>query len=706
MKIKTSGFLVGIGSALIAGCATLDFDPPVRAHTHEEVGSIHFSVLSVGDWNSYREALQPKFGLKSSDSIALSMTATRTLEDSLLDAVRLGVALQGERDTTSTTRTDTSNVDNTGVNPTTDTTAITRTETQGPLTDSAPAAPTANAPPTGLRATLGTLGTPPNTEPVLRYQNANAIFQAVHLLDRYIADASQRTGWRAHVVTLQVSVLPSARRRPYDAYANITFRPSRVSDVGGVKIPVAEPIIPFSNNDLEFDALFAEQTPPAKGAFANAKGVVVVPLIATDQLETSIHSRQTDQIQQLALSLALLQGNLGLGADFQRFSEKLRRALGRDVNSLLTVARLTDDTVRIRMGAMQAIDTDYALVPRTHMVSLLLLTPPPKAGASEEQAISALMMSEFRDVETGEALPPRSRKNIDKAARRILKEFDPEEGKSVTDAVLVKLVANVNDQPDDYLKLLEGYKGLKPFSEHIRLALATLYVGSQYGTTQFAIPGAPVVRTTIAPSNVPYALYDDGKKAVLTFDGGDETLVASKLAGIALAVGTRVHMLPSSVTVDPVLRRASLTFTTTKKLKLATNEVLTYGGQPVHIVDIEEEKKPPAGVAIASGAQMVWADAQRAGTLLVRVDFPDKEPTKQVVLTISGADVASSDCAAPCVSSGGTFTVTGDAAVKFVLANLGTSITVSGKGEEKADPVSFTLPVVALPPPPRADDRS
>jgi hypothetical protein len=707
MKITATGLLVGVTTALIAGCATLSFDPPVRAHKHEDVGSIHFSVLSVGDWNSYREALQPKFGLKSADSLALSMMATRTIEDSLLDAVRLGVAVQGELDTTSTTRTNTRNADNIDDTQTTDTTSTTRTETTGPLTDSAPAAPTANGLPSGLRATLGTLGTPPNTEPVLRYQNANAIYQAVHLLDRYIADASKREGWQAHVVTLQVSVLPSARRRPYDAYANITFRPAQWGkDDNNHPIPASDAIIPFSDNTLDLGTDLVKQAVPVGGAFANVQGVVVIPLIATDQMETSIHSRQTDQIQQLALSLALLQGNLGLGADFQRFSEKLRRALGRDVNSLLTVARLTDDTVRIRMGAMQAIDTDYALVPRTHMVSLLLLTPPPVGGGTGEQAISALMMSEFRDVETGEALPPRTRRDIHREARDMLKEFDSKEAKKISEAQLALLFANINSQRAQFEKLFGNVPGLRTFSEHIRLALASMYVGSQYGTTVFAIPGPPNVRTAIAAPSQPYALYDDGKKAVLAFDAGAETLVASKLAGIGLSVGNRVHMLPSAVSIDPALRRASVTFVSTKKLNLVANEPLTYGGQPVHVVNVEEEKKPPAGVAIASGAQMVWADAKRAGTLLVRVDFPDKEATKQVVLTITGADVSASECAAPCTAAGGTFTVTADAAVKFTLANLGTAVTVSGKGEEKADPVTITLPVVSLPLPPGAPDET
>ena len=73
--------------------------------------------------------------------------------------------------------------------------------------------------------------------------------------------------------------------------------------------------------------------------------------------------------------------------------------LARDLNGLLTVARLSENTLRVRLGAMQAATADYAMVPRNHNVTLLLMVP---EGAGS--TVQVVARTELVDTETGEEL--------------------------------------------------------------------------------------------------------------------------------------------------------------------------------------------------------------------------------------------------------------------------------------------------------------
>ena len=149
---------------LLASCSNIGLrEPPNRARTQEEAGSVHFAVLSVGNWEDYKAALQPQFSLTAEKARELAIAPTRSIEDGFLDATRFAATISPEvRVSTSsqTTSTDTSGKA---------TTTGTSTSQQKPAGDSPPAPPSDNALPSDLRATAPALASDMGSDPTTVY---------------------------------------------------------------------------------------------------------------------------------------------------------------------------------------------------------------------------------------------------------------------------------------------------------------------------------------------------------------------------------------------------------------------------------------------------------------------------------------------------------------------------------------------------------
>ena len=147
----------------------------------------------------------------------------------------------------------------------------------------------------------------------------------------------------------------------------------------------------------------------------------VLPMVATDNLERQQVARSTDSVRRLALALVATAGNVGASGGFARTRQELERTEGRDANSLLTISKLSEDTVRVRLGAVQSPRYGYVTVPRTHNVSLVVVYRPcPKSVPADAtvqasdrpgrddgdraKTITAVTRTTFRDAMTGRAL--------------------------------------------------------------------------------------------------------------------------------------------------------------------------------------------------------------------------------------------------------------------------------------------------------------
>lgn len=149
-------------------------------------------------------------------------------------------------------------------------------------------------------------------------------------------------GYHAHLVTLQVALQPKARNLPYDVYLNITMYPG----------------ITWKE---------AVSGPWARTARGGAPPVMVYPLTISESVE-------------------------GVGVD-----------------ALATVGRVSDNSVRIRFGAheygMVKDKMRYGILPRTHNVSLVVIT---RAAATESERIDSLLVvseTEIVPVAGGKPLP-------------------------------------------------------------------------------------------------------------------------------------------------------------------------------------------------------------------------------------------------------------------------------------------------------------
>ena len=223
----------------------------------------------------------------------------------------------------------------------------------------------------------------------------------------------------------------------------------------------------------------------------------IVPLMVTDNMEATLHSRTVQNIRQLAGVAFFLNGRFGGSTDVNRFVQDIETVLGYDLNSLLTVARVTDNTLLVRLGAMQQGGANYAMTPRNHNVTVLLMVPEGVSPTLQVVAKTTLI-----DAETGVALPDRSRDEIAAAFRAIGRNYDLDDQDSSFFNTLLSF-AQANDQRG-FAKTLAarlpaGHQALH-YTHNLWLDLVTLMIGSRYSATEFDLPVAAVVPDVEPPA--------------------------------------------------------------------------------------------------------------------------------------------------------------------------------------------------------------
>jgi hypothetical protein len=281
-----------------------------------DAGSTHVAVLAVAPWADYVSKLQPDFSLTSLEALAMAVPVTSTREEQMLSAITAGLKLaMPANDSGSAATTTNATTTNTNV-----------TATQPPPS---PIAGTSATP-----ATSGKLDTHLPIDPLMQRLAALALFQEAKLLSMRIADTAVPENYTAYVVSLQITLMPNARREPYDAYTTITFL----------------------------------------GAHSATGQIRVVPLLVTDSIEATRQSDVSQRILDLSLAASAMAGNTPVSASVRKQLNRLVNVQSTDFNSLMTVARLSENSIRVRLGAVRGNDR-YFVVPRTHNITLVIMVP-------------------------------------------------------------------------------------------------------------------------------------------------------------------------------------------------------------------------------------------------------------------------------------------------------------------------------------------
>ncbi len=454
---------VALALALLAAC-----QQPIREKVvpheferQEEAGSGHVSVLSVAPWQDYLEAMKPGFTLTPADALQEVAPDTAVLEDKLLDMLRvvMSVATPGGGTTITKTESSKSQTDATGKVTSTSESAREAKEEEKPGQAEAvdPKLPgTHNAPALPGLGEHGKGALKPAA--LTHYSLATALLQEVQLLNRYVEHAVTRKGYVPYVVRLRVSLMPKVRTAPYDAYSTLSFLPADESGATDAATGCAS-----AGRDL-----------PA-----------IVPLVVSDDLEAALASDSSETVRQLALALSAMIQGFSINGSVERYTDELVHTVTRNYNSLYTVARLTENTVRVRMGARLHSTRAYFMVPQTHSVTLLLLAPP--SWPSQKQ-VAVTSLTEFVNVDTGVALPGRTLEETGRKYAELLASFGLDKTIHDRSARALANEAGRNDYDGFRRCLAQHGETDERTAQRLWAGFATVTVGGRWASTSFNLP--------------------------------------------------------------------------------------------------------------------------------------------------------------------------------------------------------------------------
>lgn len=528
--------------ALTAACSATDplFDGR-RAHDHHDAGSVHLSVLAVAPWSDYAAAMQPDFQLSADGALAKVAADNRWALQERTGAVQAGeqsVALDRASG---------------GARP------LEVPSFRPPLLPGDPASTAVGPYPPPVPPAAGGQELATGPDAMLKYTAATALYQEVQLLNRYIRDAAIPNGYRQYMVRLQVSLMPSRRHAPYDAYTTISFfvPGDRVSGAAEDVEPAADSSFAASNTDRIFEEPFGN-------------GPKVLPLLVTDNLEASVEARSLDRIRSLVYSMVEFPGSSVVEQMLTGLVHNALReqVLGRDLNSLLTVARLSENTLRIRIGAVQEATSNYAMVPRNHNITLLLMVP-----EGSPPLMEVVSRTELVDAETGEVLDSSDERRATSEFRRLLAEGRVD---GLDEDALERLLgfAERNDQRGFSRYLRECAPAALDVGERERdlwIRLVSLLAGSQRNSHLFELPGqgedVAVSRDVFLRQTL--VVEDDGQQARVIlrearFPGFERMLATLSVPDAAPSV-----LLPArAIQLDPSRRELRLSFSSPQRLGL------------------------------------------------------------------------------------------------------------------------------------------
>lgn len=409
MRRSTFLNLAAVAGALaIVGCGSDNirrfnarFSP-----TQADTGTVTMAVVSVERWQDVVGELKPQFQLTGDGALNKVLPITSALQEKILSSFGANVAAQLPTETLTRTESITK-PDNAPRTTETETTERKTVEGTVPMLGALPGTPPANVANLPGYAELEKLASGFKNNPLIEYQAALALFQEVKLLNRYVEQAAGRHGFTPYLVRLQIGVTPYAHRQPYDVYTRIGFfstvDPETLCRALGIADPQRRPEDEARCKDL------AGRSPE------------IIPLVVTDDLELTRHSRTADVVRQLQAALAGTVQGVGLAGQLSSLNEQLQSIIGSSLNSLSSVTRLSDNTMQARLGAANdpsingctwlerrtfCRGVDRSMINRNYFVTMLMLIPEPLVAVSQPGTIRLIAHTDMRQITDGAKFPP------------------------------------------------------------------------------------------------------------------------------------------------------------------------------------------------------------------------------------------------------------------------------------------------------------
>ena len=656
----------------------------------DELGTAHVAVLSVGNWEDYRDAVTPKFELNSQQALASAGSTTRAIEEKLVDLLELAFRV-------ATPSTGTTSASTTTTNPTGTETISTSTtsETPGDVSALAKAVPSSPPSASSLPPSDSILKSSLSVDAMSQHWLGTALYQEVQLLDRYIKDAAARRNYEPYVVRLQLSMMPRRRNLTYDAYANLSFFSGL--EVAGLKSPkptnltkgknpkseieISEAATTFidatedykSNvrvlnslksassspemlEDLRLNATeLSEKEKQANEALddamtaaaavrivlAQARALaelpdspVVIPLLVTDNLEATAHSKAIDQIRQFGLALTAMISGFGGNAEVSRRVEDLNTTSGRDYNSLLTVGRATDNTIRVRLGAAQGVENTFEALPRTHSITLLLLVPQGVA-TSDDRTLRLQATTEFVN-DHGKPFKRRPTASRDRVLDKLARKYEhlgflPIKRTQQILQTLSDCVARSQQRcfVDELQKCVNADQWASFPRDLFYTDLASTIIANEHSSTIFEVP--PAAKLSFFPTQTPI-MKDDGKSAAAVVLTGATRLDADRLTATAHIRGAQPMDIPASgVAVDKGRRNATFTFPSLAALKLDMTPSAPAGYRFDSLTVEAYDRTPSNAPNVQPASPPIWRATYPSG-YYVKIEPPKPDRTYDISL--------------------------------------------------------------------------
>lgn len=648
MMLRGSGKLSALSLGAALACTSCQHDALFRSAnpgTSEDAAYVYVAAYPAVPWFDIADKVQPKNNLTIEQARTLAAVTTQTQISQYISsfAAGLGIGLATKLDFSKIVRNDDGTTTSTG--------ELTRTAGTVPASSGVASTNIASGV-AGLDKVPNALGIDGNT----LLTAGTALYQQAQILDHQITKAVYPNGYDAHLLTLQVSIQPTQRDVAADAYVNVTFLPGKFQRA-------------------------VDTSEPVRKSVEGLAPVMVYPLIIMDALETTSVGRTVEAVRQASLALSGTIGavgaNLGLGGG----SSDAARVAGLDKNSLVTVGRIADHTIRIRLGAENSGSAEHALVPRTYNVSLVVLT---RSDANQKIHIGnliAITHTTLHSTRDGKILPTEFQRGSlatavrdkicyfgqagslvlsDEETKNITKITCPDAPESMAPAVekevdkafYLDILRAANRS--DYGFIAARFKvpthdpTLERGFSRFLASLIEMQQGSRY--SDLLIP-LREYQAAALPDDRQLVLYtDDERSATFTARGGKRLQADALSAYLDVSdksvPGATPRLLPSKIDVADDRSTAIVSFPPLEKSDLRISS-----DRPLHISYGKEKKRyvakkvpaPPAPEAaknpVGSTSVVLAANENNVATLFLTVgEFP-KSGTQPAYLTVSGADV-------------------------------------------------------------------